>query len=107
MYILFFLFFCQAEDGIRDSSVTGVQTCALPICPRSTTRSRSSTISPESIANRYGHEGRSEERRERKECRSRWSPYHEKNKRKNMNIKLRLALKCRAANVNILKRILG
>src|SRR4030066_549851 len=28
---LFFLFFFQAEDGIRDSSVTGVQTCALPI----------------------------------------------------------------------------
>src|SRR5260370_31666200 len=27
-----FLFFFQAEDGIRDSSVTGVQTCALPIC---------------------------------------------------------------------------
>src|SRR5260370_19312904 len=26
--------FFQAEDGIRDSSVTGVQTCALPICPR-------------------------------------------------------------------------
>src|SRR6476661_701100 len=25
-------FFCQAEDGIRSSSVTGVQTCALPIC---------------------------------------------------------------------------
>src|SRR5260370_20192854 len=25
------LFFCEAEDGIRDSSVTGVQTCALPI----------------------------------------------------------------------------
>src|SRR5207237_5715723 len=25
-------FFVQAEDGIRDSSVTGVQTCALPIC---------------------------------------------------------------------------
>src|SRR5260370_18762249 len=24
-------FFFQAEDGIRDSSVTGVQTCALPI----------------------------------------------------------------------------
>src|SRR5437762_12242992 len=24
-------FFCQAEDGIRDTSVTGVQTCALPI----------------------------------------------------------------------------
>src|ERR1017187_9468818 len=30
-----FLFFCffQAEDGIRDTSVTGGQTCALPICP--------------------------------------------------------------------------
>src|SRR5207237_7846039 len=27
-----FFFFFQAEDGIRDSSVTGVQTCALPIC---------------------------------------------------------------------------
>src|SRR5699024_5716276 len=25
-------FFCQAEDGIRDRNVTGVQTCALPIC---------------------------------------------------------------------------
>src|SRR5260370_19573766 len=25
-------FFFKAEDGIRDSSVTGVQTCALPIC---------------------------------------------------------------------------
>mgnify|MGYP002525522337 CR=1 FL=1 len=31
-YSLFvFLFFFQAEDGIRDSPVTGVQTCALPI----------------------------------------------------------------------------
>src|SRR5437879_10014191 len=28
-----FFFFFQAEDGIRDTSVTGVQTCALPICP--------------------------------------------------------------------------
>src|SRR5260370_28181455 len=28
----FLVFFFQAEDGIRDSSVTGVQTCALPIC---------------------------------------------------------------------------
>src|SRR2546427_5228051 len=30
MYIFFFFFF-QAEDGIRDLTVTGVQTCALPI----------------------------------------------------------------------------
>src|SRR5438046_5497719 len=29
--MIFFFFFFQAEDGIRDWSVTGVQTCALPI----------------------------------------------------------------------------
>src|SRR5438128_12096557 len=29
--IIFFFFFFQAEDGIRDATVTGVQTCALPI----------------------------------------------------------------------------
>src|SRR2546427_11914932 len=29
---LVFFFFFQAEDGIRDLTVTGVQTCALPIC---------------------------------------------------------------------------
>src|SRR2546430_15899742 len=28
---MFFFFFFQAEDGIRDLTVTGVQTCALPI----------------------------------------------------------------------------
>src|SRR5256885_5644706 len=32
-------FFFQAEDGIRDYKVTGVQTCALPICPRTCTMS--------------------------------------------------------------------
>src|SRR5256885_6556267 len=32
------MFFFQAEDGIRDYKVTGVQTCALPICPVSGTR---------------------------------------------------------------------
>src|SRR5882762_9106873 len=33
--VLGIFFFFQAEDGIRDSSVTGVQTCALPIfCAR-------------------------------------------------------------------------
>src|SRR3989454_7025310 len=30
--LLFCFFFFQAEDGIRDYKVTGVQTCALPIC---------------------------------------------------------------------------
>src|SRR6267378_5503809 len=33
VYYLFFFFFFQAEDGIRDLYVTGVQTCALPIWP--------------------------------------------------------------------------
>src|SRR3989454_12605356 len=32
--MLFFFFFFQAEDGIRDYKVTGVQTCALPISAR-------------------------------------------------------------------------
>src|SRR5690349_22398978 len=31
MFLDFFFFFFQAEDGIRDLYVTGVQTCALPI----------------------------------------------------------------------------
>src|SRR5204862_5601124 len=31
LVMLFFFFFFQAEDGIRDLYVTGVQTCALPI----------------------------------------------------------------------------
>src|SRR6266508_6215968 len=31
MSYFFFVFFFQAEDGIRDGHVTGVQTCALPI----------------------------------------------------------------------------
>src|SRR5260221_7802097 len=33
--LFFFFFFFQAEDGIRDHCVTGVQTCALPIFNRS------------------------------------------------------------------------
>src|SRR5688500_19377638 len=31
--VIFFFLFFQAEDGIRDYKVTGVQTCALPISP--------------------------------------------------------------------------
>src|SRR5690606_40849525 len=34
----YFLFFFQAEDGIRDFHVTGVQTCALPIWSATTSR---------------------------------------------------------------------
>src|SRR5215510_12440738 len=56
------LFFFQAEDGIRDGHVTGVQTCALPICfrarrssrrsPPASTATRCSTRRPESMTRR-------------------------------------------------------
>src|SRR5262249_56766450 len=77
-----FFFFFQAEDGIRDWSVTGVQTCALPIysvqiladglITASQLAQRSQSMF--SVIDRPQH--RSEERRVGKECRSRWSPYH-------------------------------
>src|SRR5205823_8945232 len=90
------IFFFQAEDGIRDKLVTGVQTCALPISPISlgarrtrsqalkqvirasrrqrSLRSRSSLYLP--FFARRKNESRSEERRVGKECRARWSPEH-------------------------------
>src|SRR6266511_1777998 len=39
-YVMFIFFFFQAEDGIRDFHVTGVQTCALPISGSSRARGR-------------------------------------------------------------------
>src|SRR5216683_7605003 len=39
-YCFCFFFFFQAEDGIRDLIVTGVQTCALPILPGGPVRAR-------------------------------------------------------------------
>src|SRR3712207_8362618 len=88
-----YCFFFQAEDGIRDIGVTGVQTCALPIstglsqprAPPSEIASRRQTNVPVSSTAptrsnrppvRCFDSGRSEERRVGKECRSRWSPYH-------------------------------
>src|SRR5207237_2937201 len=90
-------FFFQAEDGIRDSSVTGVQTCALPISLEVIEMARahncgrlSGVVSPMQIdtcepdllrdsraaAQERGLpftlHVRSEERRVGKECRSRW-----------------------------------
>src|SRR5204863_4198790 len=44
-YFLFFFFFFQAEDGIRDLYVTGVQTCALPILNRIAARFLNPVIS--------------------------------------------------------------
>src|SRR5215467_13248152 len=71
-------FFFQAEDGIRDYKVTGVQTCALPISGSSGIRSAWCPGTPRRCApcGGSGSTRRSEERREGKECRSRWSPYH-------------------------------
>src|SRR5207237_7711758 len=100
LYILFFFFFFffQAEDGIRDSSVTGVQTCALPIsltgqCTmRGTERSacrlphNPPTVSHRRATTKHFEKSlfeplRSEERRVGKECRSRRSAKHKKKKR--------------------------
>src|SRR5256885_13211218 len=96
-------FFFQAEDGIRDYKVTGVQTCALPISEqriRFLSNIQSETHRIQGLVDRMLKlaelEGRralgsrvpvalaaivrtilrSEERRVGKECRSRWSPYH-------------------------------
>src|SRR5438132_2800538 len=46
------VFFFQAEDGIRDHCVTGVQTCALPISPFQTTNASALCVSREGGVNR-------------------------------------------------------
>src|SRR2546430_9993073 len=98
--VVVFFFFFQAEDGIRDLTVTGVQTCALPISVSAGNFAlshlwaclRSFPTPPCAlgllrllghllrISARFGTRSntfrRSEERRVGKECRSRWSPYH-------------------------------
>src|SRR5437660_2387287 len=43
---IFLFFFFQAEDGIRDGHVTGVQTCALPILASSVEAATSNTSPP-------------------------------------------------------------
>src|SRR5215510_15984160 len=66
-------FFFQADDGIRDGHVTGVQTCALPISRCSGSNAGfGSRLSWSSSAMRCSR--RSEERRVGKECRARGSP---------------------------------
>src|SRR2546430_9390271 len=74
----FVFFFFQAEDGIRDLTVTGVQTCALPIssCPSDYPVCQAGFCAEGSGASTADVSVRSEERRVGKECRSRWSPYH-------------------------------
>src|SRR6266542_5288422 len=71
------LFFFQAEDGIRAATVTGVETCDLPISASSSSWAGDNCgVQPEQAAISAGP--RSEERRVGKECRSRWLPYHYK-----------------------------
>src|SRR5256885_12265110 len=97
----FLFFFFQAEDGIRDYKVTGVQTCALPIYSRSREMGASrfvtlawvvavafflgtvlfavgrlNLVAQPPVFPDTANLVRSEERRVGKECRSRWSPYH-------------------------------
>src|SRR5947209_19021442 len=73
-------FFFQAEDGIRDIGVTGVQTCALPISLPSPWPQARQRVPPGALPRNRLRRRRSEERRVGKECRSRWSPYHYKKK---------------------------
>src|SRR5215813_2887590 len=71
-------FFFQAEDGIPDADVTGVQTCALPISAARNVLAGhfgQATIALGAVVTILASL-RSEERRVGKECRSRWSPYH-------------------------------
>src|SRR5439155_5879933 len=85
-------FFFQAEDGIRDGHVTGVQTCALPISNAGRSRRAVAAGQPSGCGpvlngrrslrrllaapfdgrNSRRSKHRSEERRVGKECRSRW-----------------------------------
>src|SRR5207245_4263968 len=100
IYLLFYFFFFQAEDGIRDATVTGVQTCALPIsiladqrrAGRSACATRASKMArrphERSLERRRGAHllaghPRSEERRVGKECRSRRSEYNGRKKERN------------------------
>src|SRR5689334_23978039 len=90
--VLSLFFFFQAEDGIRDGTVTGVQTCALPILSsgatsqigpiaakaaallvRRPTGPRSRSIAAKTLVTEARSVMRSEERRVGKECRSRRS----------------------------------
>src|SRR5437762_12176464 len=73
----------QAEDGIRDTSVTGVQTCTLPIFPAA----RRDVECSGHVSVHYYHRVpaagtilRSEERRVGKECRSSWRAWTHTNK---------------------------
>src|SRR5207248_7312586 len=95
--VFFFFFFFQAEDGIRDRTVTGVQTCALPIFRLRTIGigngsrdvgrhggGRCSLLRQGGRGvgkQRGGRNGRSEERRVGKEWRGGWGREEEKERK--------------------------
>ena len=97
-FFWFFFFFFQAEDGIRDVAVTGVQTCALPILSSNSATKLASQQSIKAYVDAtitaqdldfIGDSGgslsidlRSEERRVGKECRTRGAPDALKKKKK-------------------------
>src|SRR5438876_7255686 len=100
-HVYAFFFFFQAEDGIRDGRVTGVQTCALPISMmnhrnRTMQRSAEPIVTCDAKPTGRHHRAdpgrppphrpplpcRSEERRVGKECRSRGAPDEYKKKKK-------------------------
>src|SRR5207249_5564556 len=99
--VSYFFFFFQAEDGIRDRNVTGVQTCALPILEEEKDNRVFGAMDGAIRGNMFrqvqqrwmewqklflsiipfpeisaARAMRSEERRVGKECRSRWSRDH-------------------------------
>src|SRR6266576_1698298 len=74
---ILFLFFFQAEDGIRDLYVTGVSdVCSSDLRRRFLARVRGRPAAARPLPRAARRRRRSEERRVGKECRSRWSPYH-------------------------------
>src|SRR5215207_10959575 len=87
MYFFYFsilsftmFFFFQAEDGIRDPLVTGVQTCVFRSGAECLWLGRLRRQPATLLV--WPDLSRSEERRVGKECRSRWSPYHSKKKQR-------------------------
>src|SRR5215813_6939962 len=56
-------FFFQAEDGIRDADVTGVQTCALPICQEAAKASLADTPAEDEASEQYAGAFRREHQR--------------------------------------------
>src|SRR6266567_7736348 len=93
MIVILFFFFFQAEDGIRDLTVTGVQTCALPISTRDCARCVWRCSRPTSTTGWSRTSSRSEERREGKSVDLGGRRIIKKKKKKKKKIKIRIEKK--------------